>query len=328
VAAGLVPWQAVEYEFTLLDTPGSALAARRYRDLAPPDSQSALYGLWRPLAGGEFWHGLRAALAVAGIPVEAMHGEFGAGCHEVIVEPAAGVMAADHAVLLRAIVKAHAARHGLTATFMARWSGAAPGHSGHVHFSLRDPAGRPLLEPGAQPGEWHAPARHVIGGLQRWLPEMALLLLPNVNSFRRLSASAWSFDPRWCLWGEDNRTTALRLLRGAPGQAHIEVRIPGADANPYLALGAVLGAAWRGMEERAEPTAPITGNAFRSNRSWPEHLRLPQTFTEAIDRFAASALVTELFGGEFQRVFAETRRAQEHESRDAVSEWELRRFLE
>ena len=56
-------------------------------------------------------------------------------------------------------------------------------------------------------------------------------------------------------------------------------------------------------------------------------IRLPRTFVEAIDRFAASAMVLDYFGAGFQRVFAETRRCQERESRDAVSEWELRRFL-
>lgn len=320
-ARGVVPVQAVEFEFTLLETDRHGVAARRYRDLAPAGTQSALYGVWRPLAATEFWHSLRAALELAGIPVEAVHGEFGAGCHEITVAAAAGLVAADHAVLLREIVKAHAARHGLLATFMARWSAQAPGHSGHVHVSLRDGAGRPLFD--TDP----VALRHYIGGLQRHLPELLLLLLPNVNSFRRLSGSAWSCDPRWCLWGEDNRTAAIRVLRDPGRGTHVEIRLPGADANPHLSLAAVLGAGVQGMADRDEPTDPVTGNAFDS-ADWPDALRLPQTFLEAIDRFEASAFAAEWLGAEFRRVFAQTRRAQERESRDAVSEWELRRFLE
>lgn len=320
-ARGVVPVAAVEFEFTLLDVPPRVAAARRYRDLEPAGAQSALYGVWRPLAAAEYWRSLRGALEIAGIPVETLHGEFGAGCHEITIAAAPGIIAADHAVLLREMVKAHAARHGQLATFMARWSGTAPGHSGHVHLSLRDGDGRALFD--TDP----AALRHFIGGLQHHLPELVLLLLPNVNSYRRLSAGAWSFDPRWCLWGEDNRTAALRVLRDPGRGTHVEIRIPGADANPHLSLAAVLGAGLHGMERRIEPTAPVTGNAAESG-GWPDALRLPQTLLEAIDRFETSPLAADLLGTEFRRVFAQTRRAQEREARDAVSEWELQRFLE
>lgn len=325
-ALGVVPWQALEYEFTLLDAQRHTLAAHGYRDLQPAGTQSALYGVWRMLATGDYWPELRAALETAGIPVEAMHAEFGAGTQEVILAPAPGLRAADNAVLLRELVKAHAARQGMLATFMARWSGTAPGNSGHVHISLSDCDGRPMFA--ADASGWNACARHFIGGLQRFLPELLLVLMPNVNSLRRLAPAAWSFDGRWCLWGEDNRTTAIRVLRDGAGSGHVEVRIPGADANPYLVLAAVLGAGLRGITAAMEPSAPLPGNAFASTREWPQALRLPRTFVEAMDRFGESAFAAELFGQEFQRVFVQTRRAQELESRDAVSEWELRRFLE
>jgi glutamine synthetase len=326
--AGLVPRAALEYEFTLLRESRAIAHARRFRDLAPATTRSDLYGVWRDWPLAEFQEDLRAALQVAGIAVEAMHAEFGAGCREVILGNAPGIRAADDAVIFRTLARAFAAHHGMQATFMARWSGDAPGNSGHIHVSLDDRHGAPVFPaPDAAQGLSRA-GRAFVGGLQRFLPEMLLMLLPNVNSYRRLASAAWSFDPRWCLWGVDNRTAAIRLMPGDADSMHVEVRIPGADANPYLALAAVLGAGLRGIELSLEPTDPVTGNAGESSRAWPDALRLPQTMVEAIDRFAASMLVCELFGAEFQRVFAETRRAQERESRDAVSEWELRRFLE
>jgi glutamine synthetase len=325
---GVTPYQAVEYEFTLLQESHDTVHARQFRDLLAFGRQSDLYGVWRTLAHGEFWVDLRAVLTHAGITIEAMHPEFGPGTCEIIMAPAQGIRAADDAAIFRTLVKAHAARAGLLATFMARWSGSAPGNSGHIHLSLRDRDGAASFHDASRPGELSPRGRHFVGGLQRWLPELLLLLLPNVNSFRRYGAGAWSFDPRWCLWGVDNRTTPIRVMPGAAEQLHLEIRIPGADANPYLALGAVLAAGLRGMEESADPTAPLAGNAYESTRTWPEALRLPRTFAEAIDRFAASAMAADYFGAEFQRVFSETRRSQERESRDAVSEWELRRFLE
>jgi len=325
---GMTPFQSVEYEFTLLQETHDTVHARQFRDLLPLGHQSDLYGVWRTLAHGEFWADLRAALVRAGIPVEAMHAEFGPGSREIIMAPAQGIRAADNAVVFRALVKAHAARAGLLATFMARWAGSAPGNSGHVHLSLLDRDGGPAFHDASRPGELGPRGRHFVGGLQRWLPELLLMLLPNVNSFRRYGAGAWSFDPRWCLWGVDNRTTAIRVMPGGAEQLHLEVRLPGADANPYLALGAVLAAGLRGVEESIDPTEPLTGNAYESTQCWPDALRLPGTFAEAIERFTASVMVADCFGAEFQRVYSETRRSQERESRDAVSEWELRRFLE
>jgi glutamine synthetase len=324
---GVEPFQAVEYEFTLLQESHDTVHARQFRDLLPFGRQSDLYGVWRTLAQGEFWADLHTALAHAGIPVEAMHPEFGPGSYEIIMAPVHGIRAADNAAVFRAVVKVHAARAGLLATFMARWSGSAPGNSGHIHLSLRDRDGGAVFHDAARPGQLSPAGLHFIGGLQRWLPEMMLMLMPNVNSFRRYGTGAWSFDPRWCLWGVDNRTTAIRVMPGAAEQLHLEVRLPGADANPYLALGAVLAAGLRGIEESEDPSAALVGNAYESAQTWPEPLRLPRTFVEAIDRFASSPMVTGYFGAGFQRVFAETRRSQEQESRDAVSEWELRRFL-
>ncbi|OGT80081.1 MAG: hypothetical protein A3H91_16910 [Gammaproteobacteria bacterium RIFCSPLOWO2_02_FULL_61_13] len=324
---GVEPYQAVEYEFTLLQESHDTVQARQFRDLLPFGRQSDLYGIWRTLAESEFWSELLAALTHAGIPVEAMHPEFGSGTYEIIMASVPGMRAADNAVIFRALVKAHATRAGLLATFMARWSGSAPGNSGHIHVSLRNRGGRAVFHDDSRPGQMSRAGLYFIGGLQRWLPEMLLMLLPNVNSFRRYGAGAWSFDPRWCLWGVDNRTTAIRVMPGAAEEMHLEVRLPGADANPYLALGAVLAAGLRGMEESVEPSAALVGNAYESTREWPESVRLPRTFVEAIEQFAASPMVADYFGGEFQRVFAETRRCQERESRDAVSEWELRRFL-
>ncbi len=325
---GVEPCQAVEYEFTLLHESHDTVQARQFRDLLPFGRQSDLYGVWRTLAHTEFWSDLLAGLTHAGIPIEAMHPEFGPGTYEIIMASEHGIRAADNAAVFRAMVKAHAARAGLLATFMARWSGSAPGNSGHIHLSLRDRDGRAVFHDDSRPGQLSRAGLHFIGGLQRWLPELLLMLLPNVNSFRRYGAGAWSFDPRWCLWGVDNRTTAIRVMPGTADQMHLEVRLPGADANPYLALGAVLAAGLRGMEECEDPSAALVGNAYESAQEWPDALRLPRTFVEAIDRFAVSPMVADYFGREFQRVFAETRRCQERESRDAVSEWELRRFLE
>ena len=61
--------------------------------------------------------------------------------------------------------------------------------------------------------------------------------------------------------------------------------------NPYLMLAAVLGGALTGLEDAAEPPAPITGNAWEQD---VEHL--PTSWSEAIDLFQNSPRTARIFG--------------------------------
>lgn len=327
-AMGLRPLHAIEYECSLLRETHESVHAKSFRDLQLMHRDAALYGLARHSAQAEFWNDLISTLEHLGILVDACHWELSPAAAEVVIRREEGVPAADSAVLCKTFAKSFAQRRGLMLTFMARLSHLVAGHSGHVHISLLDADGTPAF---FDPGREHNMSLrflHFIGGLQRLLPELALMLLPNVNSWRRLDESAWSFDARWCQWGIDNRSAALRVMPGEAADLHLECRIPGADANPYLALACVLAAGLHGIEQRIDPTEPLRENAFRSKQRMPKRLALPETFAEAIERFRRSRFAREVFGEDFVRVFAETRASQEREFRNKVSEWELRRFLE
>ncbi|MBI2994049.1 MAG: hypothetical protein HYY48_07735 [Gammaproteobacteria bacterium] len=327
-ALGFRPMHACEYECSLLRETHESVHAKRFRDLDLASKDANLYGIWRQSADAEFWRTFVSDMECLGIEIDACHYELAAGAIEAVMHYAEGVRAADNAAIFKAFAKAFARRKGMMLTFMARFSHATAGHSGHVHISLRDAGGAPVFFDADAEHHMSSVFRHFIAGLQEALPETALMLLPNNNSFRRFGPEAWSFDPRWCLWGIDNRTVPLRVIPGGPEDLHLEVRIPGADANPYLALACVLAAGLRGIERGSEPTDPFTGSAFQSRRKYPRRLALPQHFAEAIERFGKSRLAKEWFGPEFVRIFAETRASQEREFRDKVSEWELRRFLE
>lgn len=327
-ALGYSALQSIEYEFSLLNETHDSLHAKHFRDLNVITRESGLYGLWRHSARAEFWEEMISGMKQLGITLDACHWELAPGAVEVVTGCERGVRAADNAAIFKSFAKSFAQRKGQLATFMARYSHECAGHSGHVHISLLDADGRPAFFDAAAKNRMSRLFTQFIGGLQTYLPEFSLLLLPNINSYRRLSESAWSFDPRYCLWGIDNRTVPLRVKTGNGKDLHLEVRIPGADANPYLSLAGVLAAGILGIERELEADAPVSGNAFHSQTTHPEHRALPQQFQEAIGRFARSEAAGELFGAEFVRVFAETRIAQERDFRDKVSEWELRRFLE
>ena len=168
--------------------------------------------------------------------------------------------------------------------------------------------------------------RHFIGGMQRYVPECILMMAPNINSYKRYLPDL--FAPVAATWGIDNRTSGFRAIVGAPSSQRVENRAPGADANPYLAFAAMLGAGLRGIEEQIEPTAKSETNLYAEMDSIPDSLRFPVTLDESIKRFKASDFAKETFGTEFVRIFAANREAHLADFNSAVTDWERRRYLE
>src|SRR2546423_15678413 len=99
-----------------------------------------------------------------------------------------------------------------------------------------------------------------IAGILDHLPGASLLLNPTINSYKRLVPGY--FAPVNVSWGLENRSAALRVIRSAaqPERCRIECRRPGADANPYLALAALVASAADGIRPGAAPPAPVEGD--------------------------------------------------------------------
>jgi glutamine synthetase len=132
--------------------------------------------------------------------------------------------------------------------------------------------------------------------------------------------------PTSATWGVENRTTALRVIRGGPSSQRVEYRIAAADINPYIALAAAIGSGLWGIEQRIEPDAPLAGNAY--DRQHPQPLRLPATLYEAAERLASSQAARALFGDAFVEHYVATRQWEEREFRKAITDWELARYFE
>ncbi|MGH6921956.1 MAG: glutamine synthetase, partial [Geminicoccaceae bacterium] len=114
-------------------------------------------------------------------------------------------------------------------------------------------------------------------------------LAPYINSYKRFQAG--SFAPTKAIWSRDNRTAGFRVL-GAGPSLRMECRIPGADANPYLAFAALLAAGLYGIEQQLEPGPAYTGNAY-IGADIPE---IPKTLREALDCLDRSAPLRAAFG--------------------------------
>ncbi len=321
---GFTPFHACELEFTLFEETARSAFDKGYRNLQLSSPHKSYEVLLRQEVRSEFHNALMDTFAAMEVQLESVHEEMGPGFMEAALRYDEGVRAADKAVVFKTFAKAFAQRRGMLITFMARWSNDADGQSGHVHISLRDRDGKPVFHDAAGERGMSRTMRHFLGGMQALMPELLLLLGPNVNSFKRYQPGI--FSPIAATWGWENRTCALRAIPGAPLSQRIECRTPGADANPYLSLACLLGAGLWGIERELEPSPPSQGNVYL--QEIPKQLRFPASFAEAIDRFGKSQAARELFGDEFVDFFAESRAAQERDFGRLVTDAELRRFFE
>ena len=305
----LKPVAALELEFYLVD-------GRRAPDGAPlpPASPSSgrrpetvqVYSLDDLDRFAALFRDIRRACAAQEVPAHSALSEYAPGQYEVNLSHVADpVIAADHAVLLKRIVKGVARRHGLEATFMAKPYADRVGSGLHVHLSLLDRSGVNLFA-GAGDGDADGMTdalRHAIGGLRATMAESMAIFAPNANSYRRLQPGAYA--PLAPTWGVDNRTVALRVPSGPAAGRHLEHRVAGADANPYLALAAVLAGVHHGLVERLDPGPPTDGNAYEKVAP-----SLPSRWTEALARFEEATILPGYFDDAFRRLYAVCKRAE------------------
>ena len=206
---------------------------------------------------GALWDDVRRAADLWHVPLDTVVNEAGPGQFEINLKHGDAGTAAEHAVQLRHIVQASAHARGYGATFMAKPFGHQPGNGFHVHASLYWVDGHRNVF-GADP-DLH---RAAIAGLLARMPESLLGLVASWNGFRRLQPG--SYAPTRAVWGEDNRSVAVRVPRSSDEARRFEHRIAGADANPFIVEALILSAMLEGMEEGAQPPPPVPmgGNAY------------------------------------------------------------------
>ncbi len=324
-AMDLSPVYGLEYEYRLLDENPQTLRDKRFTAISLVSDVSTYGGVMHQSVWSEFFKDMRNMCDEMSVKVASMHWEVAAAMGEVALQHQAGVSALDDAVLFKTHAKVLAKHHNLTMTFMARPLADDDGQSGHVHVSLVNGAGDNVFHDASAEHGMSTTQRHFIGGLQKHLPEILLMMAPNINSFKRFVPGI--FAPTRADWGIENRTTAIRVLPGTPKSQRLELRIPGSDSNPYLVAAALLAAGLHGISEGIDP-APAVSGASHLNKKAPASQKLPTGFADAIQRFEKSAFAREQFGDDFVQMFAGTRRAQLEEFAKMVTDKELERFLE
>ena len=315
---------AFEYEFFVFNETPESVRAKNYQNLIPLSPDFFGYSMIRNSVHADLHHQILALAEQMDFPLEGLHTETGPGVLEAAIAHDEALNAADKAALFKTFIKVWAQRNNLMATFMAKWSADLPGQSGHIHISLRDAVGNSIFY--QQDNEYGMSdlQRQFLAGQQRFMPEFIAMIAPTVNSYSRMVPGLWA--PLDATWGVENRTTALRVIPGSAKSQRIEYRLGAADANPYLALAAVIASGLIGIEEQLEPLAQIKGNAYQ--QSHPAELSLPNTLFAAATKLKQSKAAIEMFGDDFVEHFSASREWEEREYRKHVSDWELSRYFE
>jgi glutamine synthetase len=314
-------WTALagtELEFVVFTETYEQAQAKGFRDLTPANQYNIDYSILGTSRVEPLMRRIRVGMAGAGLYVESSKGECNLGQHEIAFRYADAVTTCDNHSIYKTGAKEIAAQEGMSITFMAK-PNQREGNSCHIHLSLRDTAGRPVLA-GDGPHGLSRLGEHFLAGQLAALAEMSLLLAPNINSYKRYVPG--SFAPTAIRWGVDNRTCSYRLV-GHGLSLRAENRVPGGDVNPYLAIAAMIAGGLHGVERELPLEPAFEGNAY--NGPGP---RVPATLREALDAWEESELAKAAFGHDVVGHYANHARVELAAYDAAVTDWELRRGFE
>ena len=321
---GYLPQAGSEIELYIFAESYASARKKNYHDLATFGAYIEDYHLFQGTKEEPAIGAIVRALDASGVPMEGSKGEWGPGQQELNVRYSELLEQADRNVLTKHAAREIAYRQGLAVTFMAKWDEKLAGSSMHMHLSLWDTGREHNLFAGdARLGSVSCSDLFgwFLAGWMAHAEELAVCYAPTINSYKRYQSA--SFAPTALAWSHDNRTAGFRVVGHGP-TLRIECRIPGADANPYLAYAASLAAGLDGIRRHLAPQPEFSGDAYAA-RELPH---VPKTLRDAIARFESSAFAREAFGDEFVEHYLHFLHTEQRKFDAAVTCWERERFFE
>jgi glutamine synthetase len=312
---------ASELEFYLFNETYAGAFTKAYRELQPSSDYRIDYHLMQPTRDENLMRAIRNGMTAARVPIESSKGEWSRGQHEINFIYDEPLAMADMHTLFKQGVKEIAEQHGKAASFMAKYAPTEAGNSCHIHISLWRGERNLFAGPGRERGSGSPLFRQFLGGLLKYSRELCLFFAPTINSYKRYQRGSWA--PTRLAWSLDNRTVGYRVV-GEGKSFRIENRMPGADANPYLAFAAMIAAGLAGSREKLDCGDEYRGNAYIDTAL----KRLPSSLREAADLLENSKMATEAFGKEVIEFYVHHARLEVQAFDNAVTDWEKVRYFE
>jgi glutamine synthetase len=162
---------------------------------------------------------------------------------------------------------------------------------------------------------------------------MSAVLAPTVNSYKRLVPGYEA--PVYIGWAQINRSALIRIPYSPPGKdktVRAELRCPDSSSNPYLAFLVMLAAALDGIDNQLEPPEPLNDiNVYEldeTERAAHNILSLPGSLLEALAEMEKDTVISSALGSVMNSAFLRARRDEWDAYRTAVTDWEIKRYLE
>jgi glutamine synthetase len=312
-ALGYEPMFGSELEFFLYRESYEEARAKKFEELTPSVPYILDYHILAAGYDEEFMREIRLAMAQAGMRVESSKGEAWPGQHEINFRYADALKTADDHVIYKTGVKALAYQRGVSVTFMAKPDHRGVGSSCHIHSSLWQDGNASFA------GESDVFKQYLAGQIA-CASELAIFYAPTINSYKRFAAGSWA--PTTLAWAHDNRTCGFRIV-GHGSSLRPETRIPGADANPYLAFAALLASGLYGIEQQLELGPALEGNAYESDAK-----RFPHALREAIEELERGTVARQLLGDEVVDHYLNYARTEQQLFDKVVTNYERERMFE
>jgi len=316
---GLTCAIASELEFFLFNNTYAAAFASKYAGLTPASDYRIDYHTMQPTRDEAIFRSLRNWMEAADVPVESSKGEWGKGQHEVNFVYSEPLAMADRHMVFKQGTKEIAAQHGKAVTFMSKIDAAEVGSSCHIHLSIWRKSKSLFWDEKKHQGSKYF--RQFLGGLMKYSPELSYFYAPTINAYKRYQSASWA--PTKMAWAYDNRTVGFRVV-GEGSSFRLENRMPGADANPYLAFAAMIAAGLAGVKENLDCGELYEGNAYVDDKL-PS---LPKSLRDAADLLDRSRLARQAFGEAVIDFYVHTARCEVRAFNDAVTDWERVRYFE
>jgi glutamine synthetase len=253
-----------------------------------------------------------------GLAIDTLIHESGVAQMEINLRHGDPLELADQVFMFKRTIREAAMAHDIYATFMAKPMATEPGSAMHIHQSIVDPVSGQSLFSDAETGAATPLFESFIGGQQRYLPAIMSMLAPYVNSYRRIARDSGA--PINTQWGHDNRTAGLRVPPSDAANRRLENRIPSSDANPYLAIAAVLATGYLGMVEGLKPSAAVEHDANIGR------IALPRSLIDSLALMEDCQPLVEILGQRFVSAYTRVKQAEYETFMQTISPWE-REFL-
>lgn len=317
---GFEPSIAYEYEFYLVPETAESLKQKNFTNIQSLSPRSYTYDVYRGVKDEEIIAPLRDSLNKFGIKIETSNTETGPGQFELNLGYKPALEAADEAFLYKNGVKQYAAKQGLIATFMAKPQQHWAGNSCHVHVSLWDKNKNVF---------WNEEKKGVsdilnnfTGGVLDTMCGFSSIFAPTINSYKRLVPYSWASTT--VSWGDDNRSTGLRLVQEGAKKTRLEHRMPGGDSNPYLVAAAIIAGGLYGISQKIKPKPMYNGDAYADDKLE----MVPGSLEESIKLFEDNAIAKKYFGEEFVNYYSIFKKNEVNAEKLAVTNWEIERYFE